>query len=170
MSPARLLALALVLLSIPALSNATPAPPQASYLNVHGEIAARYPGEAFTIPSGLYLDWGNFQSRYVATGTRLGVSRSDPALGIALFFGGGPQFHFRIENDLLLIPSLNVGYRISQQGLGLLGTASLAFAYLRERFYFGVEGETLAFGQNASGWFLFPGSLSIQGLFGFYYD
>jgi hypothetical protein len=142
---------------------------RSNYVNFHAELASRYPGAEFLVPSGLYVDWGVLQSRYVATGTRLGVTQSDRSTGTALFFGGGPQFHFTIEESLLVLPSLNIGYRISEAGMGLAGLAGVALAYRHERFYFGMEGETLAFGQGPRGWTLFPGTLSINGLFGFYY-
>jgi hypothetical protein len=142
---------------------------RSNYVNFHGELASRSPGAEFMVPSGLYVEWGVMQSQYVATGTRLGVTRADPSLGTALFFGGGPQFHFRIEEELLVLPSLNIGYRISEAGMGLAGLAGVAFAYVHDRYYFGLEAETLAFGQGARGWSLFPGTLSVNGLFGFYY-
>lgn len=140
-----------------------------NYLNLHGELAARYPGETFTVPSGLYLDWGAFQNGVVATGTRLGLSRADRSLGTALFFGGGPQFHLRITDQVMLVPAFNLGYRISQQGTGMLGLASFAVAYTHDRFYVGLEAETMAFGQSPIGWQVFPGTLSAHALLGMYY-
>lgn len=142
---------------------------RANYVNFHAELASRYPGAEFTVPSGMYVEWGVLQSKYVATGTRLGVTRADRSLGTALFFGGGPQFHFRVTDDLMILPSVNIGYRISEAGMGLAGLASAAVAYCYERYYFGLEGETLAFGQGPRGWTLFPGTVSVHGLFGFYY-
>jgi hypothetical protein len=139
-----------------------------SYMSVHGELSSRYPGEPLTSPAGVSVDWGNFQNRYAASGSRLGVSRADPRLGLALFFGGGGQFHLPVGVNWLLIPRFDLGYRLAQTGGGLLMLGGLGSAYRWKHAYAGVEAETHLYAQGAQRQ-VFPGNVSAFALAGFYY-
>ncbi|MFM2152506.1 MAG: hypothetical protein RL199_941 [Pseudomonadota bacterium] len=139
-----------------------------SYLSLHGELSSRYPGEPFTTPAGMTVDWGSFQNRFVATGSRLGVSRADPSLGLAIFFGGGGQFHLPVTEQWMVIPRFDLGYRLAESGGGLLMVGGVGGAYRWSRAYAGVEAETHLYAQGARKQ-VFPGNVSASALAGFYY-
>ncbi len=148
--------------------NVPAAASQGSYVSLHGELSSRYPGEPFTMPAGMTIDWGNFQNRYVATGSRLGVSRADPKLGLALFFGGGGQFHLPVVGQWMVVPRFDLGYRLAESGGGLLMLGGVGGAYRWSRAYAGVEAETHMYAQGAQRQ-LFPGNVSASAMAGFYY-
>lgn len=142
----------------------------ANYVNVRGEVLSKFPAMDPTMPVGISADWGSFQSRYIAAGTRIGYSQGDPSVGQALMFGGGPQFHIPLGDRLLLIPGVNLGTRISQAGFSLAAYISVASAVrITDRIYLGVEGDTPIFLQAAQGLVLFPGAFGVNALVGFYY-
>jgi hypothetical protein len=142
----------------------------ANYVNFHAEAFSRSSDGTTAVPSGLAVDWGGFQSKYVATGTKIGLKHA--LEGWSFLLGGGPQFHIPLGDQFLLIPALNVGYNIQSRanafGFGFIGTFSLAFAYKLPSLYLGLEGETPIFDQNARSPF-FPGSVGVSLLIGFYY-
>ena len=139
-----------------------------SYFMVHAEMASRFPGLDFTGPSGLSVDWGTFQSRYVAGGARFGLTRADPSIGTALFFGGGVQFHVPIGSRLRLVPSFNLGYRIASGGTSMTVLGGLAGVATFGRTFAGLEAETYLYAQGAGSTIL-PGNVSLLGVAGFSY-
>lgn len=143
-----------------------------SYFSVRGEVAASHFGSPWSTLGGVSVDWGVFQNRFVTTGTRLGISRSDPDLGASLMFGGGPQFHLPIGGKVLIIPAMNFGYRIGAGGAGLAGYTSVAAAYRHNSLFAGLEAELPIFYQGgmSGGFELFPRPVYLANLvFGFYY-
>jgi hypothetical protein len=149
-------------------ARAQPLAVPSSYLSVHGELSSRYPGEPFTAPAGMTLDWGNFQNKYVATGSRLGVSRADPRLGLAIFFGGGGQFHLPVTGSWVIIPRFDLGYRLAETGGGLLMLGGVGGAHRWGHVYAGVEAETHLYAQGARRQ-VFPGNVSASALVGYCY-
>ena len=180
MKRAAALASALVLAGCVTTTQAT-APVMPSYVTIHADLASVFPTNPVVAPSGLSVDWGGFQSKYVAAGTTLGISRdfSDKNTGTgnptgnstALLIGGGPEFHIPLGAKALLIPALNIAYRLSEQGFGLAAFASLGAAYrIDAKMYAGLEAETPLVLQQPTGEFsMFPGAVDVKALFGFYY-
>ncbi len=170
------LALGAFLLTMPDARAVAPAPAPApavssgpmSYFMVHAEMASRFPGLDFTGPSGLSIDWGTFQSRYVAGGARFGLTRADPSIGTALFFGGGVQFHVPVGGRFRLVPSMNLGYRIAAGGTSMTVLGGLAGVATFGRTFAGLEAETFLFAQGG-GSAILPGNVSVLGVAGFSY-
>ncbi len=128
--------------------------------------------------TSIAIDWGGFQSKYVAAGTLIGISRAVPSDGVALLLGGGTQFHIPIGPRFLLIPAIDLGYRITggengtPGGFGLATYASLAgaFRFDRNKLYAGLDAETPLFVQDPVNQKIsFVPALEVKALFGFYY-
>jgi hypothetical protein len=173
-----------VILALSALGCATmgsgPAPLQlgpdgkAGYINVHGEMLRSYGG--VDGPYGGSIEWGSFQNKYIGVGTSIGYSSVGAGTGMPreLFFGGGPQFHIPIGRHLLVLPSVNLGYRLADApggiGGGLAMYLSLGVAYKLNSVYFGLEAQRPLFLQlpNVDSAF-FPNLTTAGAFVGFYY-
>ena len=160
------LAAALVL-SLPGLAHAMGPAGKGNYINVHGQTLSLTGG---TSVLGVAVDWGAFQSKYGAAGTRIGFSQTTfgamEPLGV-LEFGGGPQFHIPIGDRVLVIPSVNLGYRLSTQSAALGVSFGTAVAYRLDSFYLGAEFEAPIWQQDRSSFL--PGPNTLNALVGFYY-
>lgn len=138
-----------------------------SYVNFRAGALRKVQSIDPVIGSGVSVDWGGFQSEYVATGTRLGFERADAIDGFntAFYIQGGPQFHIPLGDKLLLIPTVNFGGRLSDTGYDLVAHISLGFATkLNSTLYLGGEIETPIYAV-----ILFPGTVYANGFVGFYY-
>lgn len=138
-----------------------------NYINLHGQTLSLSGGMSVL---GLAVDWGAFQSRFVAAGTRLGFSRitygaSTPSSMLEL--GGGPQFHIPLGDRVLLIPSVNLGYRLSTSYTGMGINAGVALAYRVDSFYLGAEFDAPVWLQGAPTFL--PGPNTLNALIGIYY-
>lgn len=133
-----------------------------NYVIIHGQVMPL--GNASEFGTGLAVDWGVFQNKYIATGTRFGFSRWPVQ---TLEFGGGPQFHIPIGEHLMLIPALNLGYRFSTATAGLGIDLSGALTYRHDTFYVGAEVNAPVWVQGAPTFF--PGQNTLNALVGFYY-
>lgn len=140
-----------------------------SYFNVHGEVFSKFSDGPALVPSGIAIDWGGFQSRYVGAGTRIGLSRAGGEKPVALFIGGGPQGHIPLGDHFVLIPALNLGLHLANSGIGYAAYGLLAGAFVSDRYYFGLEVETPIYLQGRAPSALFPGAVAVDGLFGLYY-
>lgn len=142
---------------------------KANYVGFRGEVLSSYFAQPMVAGAGFSAEWGSFQNRFVATSTRLGLSRSDPTSGFALLLGGGPQFHIPIGQNVLILPGISLATRISEAGFGFAGYASLGAAYRYQSFYVGLEGETPVFLQAMQGFDFFPPAYSLNLLLGLYF-
>ncbi len=181
MTTRRLLASAILLLSACAQGSQSivVAPPpvgpagKASYLNVHGQMV-RNQGSDVDGPTGGAIEWGSFQTKYVGAGTKIGLEATGAHTGLdsAIFLGAGPAFHIPIGDHVLLMPELNLGYRLGSKNIGFALYGSLGAAYRFHDYYVGLEVERPIYLQlqtspNESP--LFP-SIMSGGLFlGLYY-
>lgn len=142
---------------------------KANYVGFRGELLSSYFAQPLVAPAGFSAEWGTFQNGFVATSTRLGMTRSDPTSGYALLLGGGPQFHIPIGQHVLLMPGVSLATRISEAGFGFAGFATLGAAYRYESFYVGLEGEAPVFLQAGQGFDFFPPAYSMNLLLGLYF-
>jgi len=140
-----------------------------NYVTVQAEAFSSYPNLPLQGPGGVTVSWGNFQSPYFATSTRLGLTQADPSLGFALLLGAGGQFHIPLGDQFRLIPEFGLGYRLSSAGTGALLSLGLSGAYLIDHFYIGAGAETYLFAQGVAGNPVLPGNVIVQGLAGIYY-
>lgn len=169
----RVLALSAVLL-LPSFAHAQALEPKNNYINFHGQVLSLTTGLGVL---GVSVDWGAFQNKYVAAGTRFGFSRI--TIGTESFgtleFGGGPQFHIPVGERLLIIPAVNLGYRLSTTDIGLALNLSTALAYRFDAFYLGAEFDAPVWVQGAPEFFpgftvSYAGSVNTLNAFvGFYY-
>src|SRR4051794_14827342 len=93
--------LALALLAIAPAAHAAAGAPKPNYVTFHVEaLRSVSPFPANALP-GLSVDWGFFQNKYVATGTRIALQRDvGDSLGTAVMLLGGPQFHIPLGDSL----------------------------------------------------------------------
>lgn len=155
-----------LLLVAPGLAFAVDAPKN-NYVNFHAQALSVTPSSRVL---GLAVEWGAFQNRYVATGTRVGFSHTTfgDTDGIGMLeFGGGPQFHVPIGEHVLVIPAINLGYRLSTSYAGLGIDLAAAVAYRFESFYLGAEFQAPLWMQGAPSFF--PGPNTLNALVGFYF-
>lgn len=169
----RVLALSAALF-LPSLAHALEPVQKNNYINFHAQALSLTSGLGVL---GVAVDWGAFQNRYVAAGTRFGFSRTTigtESFG-ALEFGGGPQFHIPVGERLLIVPAINLGYRLSTADIGLSLNLSTAVAYRLDSFFLGGEFEMPVWVQNAPEFFPgfttpYAGSANTLNAFiGFYY-
>lgn len=163
-----------LLLVLPSHADAAEAGQKYNYIN--------FRVQALSLTSGLgvlgaSVDWGAFQNRYVAAGTRIGFSQT--TIGTESFgtleFGGGPQFHIPLGEKVMLIPSVNLGYRLSTVDIYMAVSLSAAVAYRLDSFYLGAEFDAPVWVQGAPEFFpgftvSYGGSTNTLNAFaGFYY-
>ena len=116
-----------------------------NYVIVHGELMRSAGG--LDGPLGGSVEWGTFQNKYIGAGTKLGIKTAGNVSGMPreLFFGGGPQGHIPIGRRLLIVPAVNLGYRLTDGASGLGGGiavyGSLGVAFRHKSFYIGAEAE-----------------------------
>lgn len=154
------------LLSLAPVAHAQSAPlPRPNYVSFQVE-GVRSVSPFTNSLTGLTIDWGFFQNRFVATGTRIAVQRAvSDGLGTAIMLLAGPQFHVPIGQQVLLIPALNLGVRLGNASIDYAAYFDLTAAYRQDDYYVGVAGQTPVFLRNL----LFPAIYSANVVAGFYY-
>lgn len=157
--------LAAALFAVAPAAHAAAPLPKPNYVSFQVE-GFRSTGPVSSTLTGLSVDWGFFQNRFVATGTRIAAQRDvADGLGTALMILAGPQFHVPLGEQLLLIPALNLGVRLGQRMVDYAAYFDLAFAYRQDDLYLGLAGQTPVFLQQQ----LFPSIYSANLIVGFYY-
>lgn len=163
-----------VVLLLPSFANASGLDAKNNYINFRAQALSLTSGMGVL---GVSIDWGAFQNQYVAAGTRFGFTRTTigPESFGTLDFGGGPQFHIPIGERVLIIPAVNLGYRLSTTDIGLALNLSTAIAYRLDAFYLGAEFDAPVWVQGAPEFFPgftvpYAGSANTLNAFiGFYY-
>lgn len=118
---------------------------KANYVIVHGEMFRAAGG--YDSPVGGSVEWGTFQNRFIGAGTKIGLKGSGSQSGMPreLFFGGGPQAHIPLGSRILIVPAINLGYRLTDSAAGIGGGiavyGSLGAAFRHKSFYIGAEAE-----------------------------